>query len=1309
MKKVLSFIRLCFGIVWIVFVCGASDVYGQCVFNCNDTINVSVNSFCMAIITADLMLEGADSVVCEYGITIYQPDGVTILPGVEVGKDQVGQYLKVRIFENSNPDGPSCWGYVKVEDKLPPPLECAGNDTLECFNLDPYYTNDLAAATLKDRIQKIIDRTDNCGDEEIDIIILENILDRQYCMDGFSAFRTLRYDIYDNSRNVLSCRDTIYYNQIPLDTLSAPKNYSDNMVLDCNDPYPSVGYLISRDGDRSIPNFGGRALSVYEDSIFIERDRVLCNFKMTYTDIVFPTCGNTYKVVREWTVIDWCNSNYPRTINQIIKIVDTDVRIVGGCNDMRGIVSNPDNCEVNVEMPAPRVSDNECSSWTFAIYIKEPGEDDYVLYGSAARNSSTTIINRSFNMGVTSVKYIVTDECGNTDECTYDVEVVDEEPPTAVCDYRTVVTLTDSYLGKVYARSFDDLSYDACSGIKSMKVRRVDRFTTICDTPQDYDDFVKFCCADIGKTIFVEFQVMDSAGLVSTCITEAVVQYKGEGPEIICPPDIPVQDCQLYDDFRIDNLTPPTIISDNPCLEDYLTPLVREVGRDINSCGDGFIDIEWTINLTGVEDMVCTKRIVFENLNLFSLSDISWPLDRVISTCDDLSPTDVERSRLIDTSLACTNVFASDPTDRIFNNVEDACFRIIRTWTVVDWCRYPADPRARWTYVQTITVINSESPRIDQVASSINIVDDAPNCRAQITATGYASDDCTPQEDLKWSFTIYNDGNIFIPSTEGNVISTILPQGSYELEWTVSDDCANSSVYKEAFQIGDNSAPVMLCKSLEKAIEEGTLDAIVTVSDIDDGSYDNCDATFEMGIRRSGTNDEYSALLRFDCQELGITQIELRGMDSAGNESICTASVNILNLNQVCGFDASAIAVSGNIYTVQGVGVENVDVRLRKSSWAMQEQQMTDVEGSYAFRSLEAEQTYILTGEKNDDYANGISTIDIILLQQHILGLRPFEEAYQYLAGDIDNNRRISATDIVLLRRLLLGQISSFPNQSSWIFVDGNQSSEDWSLVWDLPRHIQASPSGDNTQLIGIKIGDINQNAIANSALSKGRSVKTYSLIERMSQEGDQMTVSLEASQSMDIYGIQLGVQYDPQKLILRRAESQVIDLDSGLSMTTGGSYLLSQSSADNTTIKAGEDVITFIFDLKKEGSKEDLVFNLTSDDQISSEIYNTKYETFRLHLVKELKNQESFLLYQNRPNPVVNNTIIEFSLDVQQEIAFSLFDINGAAVFSLNQLFVAGSNQIAISKERLGLNKGIYYYQIKTQKRSLIKKMIIL
>jgi len=515
------------------------------------------------------------------------------------------------------------------------------------------------------------------------------------------------------------------------------------------------------------------------------------------------------------------------------------------------------------------------------------------------------------------------------------------------------------------------------------------------------------------------------------------------------------------------------VSSDNPCIADNLTPSIRETSRTIDRCGNGFIAYEWFINITGVEEVICQGQVNFENQNIFTEANINWPANREALSCNNTAPIDSETSNLIPIIGNCNNVVASDPIDRVFDNVSGDCSRIIRTWTVVDWCRYPADPAARWTYEQTITVSSSMPPVINESATRADIVNDNANCRAEISATGVATDDCTNEEELIWSYTILQDGITIIPTSTGNTINTVLSMGNFEIQWRVEDDCGNTVTYTEAILIADTQAPQLTCASLDLPIDSTTQDAIITVVDFSSGSFDNCDAAFDMGIRRANSGDELAQLLRFDCQELGPIEVELVATDASGNTSSCKGFVNVTNANDACQFGASSIALAGQIITEANIPIEEVEVSMLDMSRSDVQVTMSDVNGQFEFQGMDSNEEYGLESMKIDDYRNGLSTADIIKIQNHILGLRDLDSPYKYLAADVNGSKSISALDLLLIRKIILQQIEEFPNEPSWKFVD---QSVHFGLPHDIYNynHSMGLVKGqEDIDMIGIKMGDV--------------------------------------------------------------------------------------------------------------------------------------------------------------------------------------------------------------------------------------------
>jgi hypothetical protein len=51
-----------------------------------------------------------------------------------------------------------------------------------------------------------------------------------------------------------------------------------------------------------------------------------------------------------------------------------------------------------------------------------------------------------------------------------------------------------------------------------------------------------------------------------------------------------------------------------------------------------------------------------------------------------------------------------------FSNADQACFKILRTWTVMDWCQLNTPTVGIWTHIQVIKVMNSVAPEIAPIA-----------------------------------------------------------------------------------------------------------------------------------------------------------------------------------------------------------------------------------------------------------------------------------------------------------------------------------------------------------------------------------------------------------------------------------------------------------------------------------------------------------------------------------------------------------------------------------------------------------------
>ena len=121
-----------------------------------------------------------------------------------------------------------------------------------------------------------------------------------------------------------------------------------------------------------------------------------------------------------------------------------------------------------------------------------------------------------------------------------------------------------------------------------------------------------------------------------------------------------------------------------------------------------------------------------------ALDDVEWPCDIELTTCGlGLTPDDLEAdfpqdARPYLSEDACGNIGVGFE-DLTLPVQGDACIKILRTWTIIDWCQFEVGNSLGdgiWEYVQVIEVINSLAPNVNCSASDSSIGNFEENCGA---------------------------------------------------------------------------------------------------------------------------------------------------------------------------------------------------------------------------------------------------------------------------------------------------------------------------------------------------------------------------------------------------------------------------------------------------------------------------------------------------------------------------------------------------------------------------------------------------
>ena len=164
---------------------------------------------------------------------------------------------------------------------------------------------------------------------------------------------------------------------------------------------------------------------------------------------------------------------------------------------------------------------------------------------------------------------------------------------------------------------------------------------------------------------------------------------------------------------------------------------------------------------------------------------------------------------------------------------------------------------------------------------------------------------------------------------------------------------------------------------------------------------------------------------------------------------------------------------NGKVFPHVGVNAEG-DVQLTTH---------TDELGNYLLAEFQPAITYRFTVDTiMDNPANGVSILDVSLLARHILNIDSITSPYKIIAGDVNNSGSLTTLDIVLIRLVIIGELTEFPGGTpSWRFVPSDYSFPPGSTPFNPPfreyRLLNNIRGFNQIDFVAIKMGDINCSA----------------------------------------------------------------------------------------------------------------------------------------------------------------------------------------------------------------------------------------
>ncbi len=1296
------------------------NCWRNCQMACNNTIHLSVNSLCEASLLAEMVLEGNYSQEClDLGFYTVQLSYNGIPVSMPLNKSYVGKKLVATV--TNIVCGNSCWGNVLVEDKTAPALICRVRDTFRCnvdlrpsvfgFPVNPAFVNQTV-------YPYIVTGIDACGAATL---TFRDSVASYSCADTLASTIYRRWCATDPSGYTSCCIDTIDIARGTLADLTPPPHFDgqpgNQPALKCNGNWTKF--------PNGMPDTTSTGTG--------RPQGLLCgNIQFDFSDDTIRVCDGSFKLLRRWLIIDWCRPNNRVTYIQQIKVVD-DIAPIVICPTTITINTDPHVCTGSFTLPEPQTlvpgvpADpkipyviESCSRWTYTVLHRPATSStdctpDPGVFGTTNNvvklaNGQYKVVNMPF--GCNWIYYRICDDCGNCTECTFDIEVKDLTPPVPVCQQRTVVSLTGNGFAIVPAEVFDDKSFDNCE-LGTYEIRRMNFGP--CGTTT-YASTQTFCCADVAASpIRVVLKVTDKAGNTGECMVDVVVQDKLP-PKVTCP-----RDTVVYCATDLSNLS---VFGNASSTDNCSVSTSSRVENNLTACNIGNLKRWFIVTDPGGRKDSCFHTITVRDTAPFRESDITWPADLEITGCKNATSPDITGRPIFRNQDKC-NQIVHNYDDLVFNYVEGVCYKILRKWTVIDWCNFDVQnpTRGAWYHTQVIKIINNAAPTINSSCDNreLCITD---NCSVRAVLSASATDDCTDVAELIWKyeFDTNNDGTINVVGSSKSYAPTLGP-GTHKITWTVGDQCGNSTKCSYLINVKDCKAPTPYCNTgIITVIMPSTKEVSIWAKDFNLGSFDNC--TPANKLKYSFTAELRDSFKTIKCSDLlngriDTFNVEIYVTDSTGNQDVCRTKLIIQDNQNVCPDKGNLTGNVAGLITQIDANKMAVNVPVQfydMSNGSMIEQKPTNLEGKYAFENIEIGKPYSIKPILNNDYLNGVSTKDIVIIQKHILGKASIENPYYLIAADVNKSSSITAKDISDIRKLILGITNEFPNgNSSWNFVDSKIqiSKEDAFKYASIINLVDLKGNAFDNNFIAVKTGDVTGEATTGNLSTiqsrtshiAGLEIEAVELVE-----GQEYVIPVLMTQALSMNGLQLELKMDESLGQIEGIASGLLHIeDFNYSIHQNGSIVrISWNENQILDVNQGAHLFSIKVLAKSNGLLNAGSLSLSSNS-IRSEVYAQNFDADLRLLYREDNNNsnESYELYQNVPNPFSGRTNIFFKLPSDQDVYIHVFDLAGK---KLRSLYVEGKKGLnSIELEILGEQAGLLYYQLDAKNFIATRKMVII
>lgn len=307
----------------------------------------------------------------------------------------------------------------------------------------------------------------------------------------------------------------------------------------------------------------------------------------------------------------------------------------------------------------------------------------------------------------------------------------------------------------------------------------------------------------------------------------------------------------------------------------------------------------------------------------------------------------------------------------------------------------------------------------------------------------------------------------------------------------------------------------------------------------------------------------------------------------------------------------------------------------------------------------------------------GVTALDALLVELHTAGvLNPLLTGLRFASGNVNGISMINATDALLIKQRIIGDITSFP-AGDWVFDNGIIHAFPGPLTsYDFKGLCTGDVNGSYNPVVGAK------NALMVNVLADGINPVMVN---------KSFTYEIKAAVPVSLGAMTLFLGFDQDLVEVEKINTSVDGLAYSIK---NGKISIAWSSLDSRQIAVDGAVISLQVKLLRGVSEPSQIFTLLPGSEFVSPETDILHG-FDLKMASVITNGGN-LSISNYPNPFHNSTSIVYSLPADGQVRIVMTNIVGKQVCTLAEGFQkAGTQTISLEPASINLAPGIYFCKI--------------